>query len=123
MMAEVVNMEGGDVASYLNQVRKRAYGSNYDESVYGYTNGTFEKNELAILYERDKEFVWEGKRWYDIRRMWDANHKPLVFSSEVNYDTQEPVVKENDAYKLLWPIDIETLNKDPELVNNPGYMK
>lgn len=123
MMAEVVNMEGGDVASYLNQVRKRAYGSNYDESVYGYTNGTFEKNELAILYERDKEFVWEGKRWYDIRRMWDANHKPLVFSSEVNYDTQEPVVKESDAYKLLWPIDIETLNKDPELVNNPGYMK
>ena len=47
----------------------------------------------------------------------------VVFSSEVNYDTQEPVVKENDAYKLLWPIDIETLNKDPELVNNPGYMK
>ena len=75
------------------------------------------------MYERDKEFVWEGKRWYDIRRMWDANHKPLVFSSEVNYDTQEPVVKESDAYKLLWPIDIETLNKDPELVNNPGYMK
>lgn len=123
MLAEIANMEGGDVAFYLNPVRKRAYGSSYDEIAHGYKNGTFEENELAILHERDKEFVWEGKRWYDIRRMWDANRKPLVFSSAANYDAQEPVIKESDAYKLLWPIDIETLNKDPELVNNPGYMK
>ena len=123
MMAEITNMEGGDVASFLNQVRKRAYGDNYDESVHGYTNGTFEKNELAILHERDKEFVWEGKRWYDIRRMWDAGYKPLVFSSEANYDTSEPVIKESESYKLLWPIDVETLNKDPKLKNNPGYTK
>lgn len=123
MMAEVVNMEGGDVASYLNLVRKRAYGANYDESLHGYTNDSFEKNELAILHERDKEFVWEGKRWYDIRRMWDSSHKPLVFSATANYDTAEPVIREGESYKLLWPIDTETLNKDPKLENNPGYNK
>lgn len=123
MMAEIVNMEGGDVSDYLNQVRKRAYGNNYDETLYGYTNGTFEKNELAILHERDKEFVWEGKRWYDVRRMWDANHKPLVFSVDANYDTAEPIIKESESYKLLWPIDIQTLNNDPKLSNNPGYNK
>ena len=123
MMAEIANMENGDVASYLNQVRERAYGDEYSSSIYGYTNGTFEENELAILHERDKEFVWEGKRWYDIRRMWDAAHQPLVFSPKANYDSAEPVLKTTDAYKLLWPIDIETLNKDPKLKNNPGYVK
>lgn len=121
MMAEIENMEGGDVASYLNQVRKRAYGEKYNAEVYGYTNSSFADNELAILYERDKEFVWEGKRWYDIRRMWDANHKPLAFSAVVNYDSANPVVKESEAYKLLWPIDITTLNNDSHLENNPIY--
>lgn len=121
LLAEIVNMEGGDVSFYLNQVRARAYGDKYDAVSHGYTNQTFAENELTILHERDKEFVWEGKRWYDIRRMWDANHKPLVFSPEANYDVLEPVISEKDAYKLLWPIDVETLNKDPKLVNNEGY--
>ena len=35
----------------------------------------------------------------------------------------EPVIKESESYKLLWPIDVETLNKDPKLKNNPGYTK
>lgn len=26
MMAEIANMEGGDVASYINKIRERAYG-------------------------------------------------------------------------------------------------
>lgn len=121
MMAEIANMEGGDVAKYINEIRERAYGDNYDETLHGYTNGTFEENELAILHERDKEFVWEGKRWYDIRRMWDAGHKPLVFSVKANYDSANPVLKESEAYKLLWPIDINTLNNDSKLKNNPGY--
>lgn len=121
MMAEIANMEGGDVSRYINEVRERAYGKNYDKTVHGYTNSTFEENELAILHERDKEFVWEGKRWYDIRRMWDAGHKPLVFSAKSNYDSANPVLKESEAYKLLWPIDINTLNNDSKLKNNPGY--
>ena len=28
MMAEIANMEGGDVASYINKIRERAYGKN-----------------------------------------------------------------------------------------------
>lgn len=121
MMAEIVNMENGDVASYLDKIRERAYGKNYDKNRYGYTNSTFEENELAILHERDKEFIWEGKRWYDVCRMWDSNHKPLVFSVKANYDSTNPILKENEAYKLLWPIDINTLNNDSKLNNNPGY--
>lgn len=121
MLAETANMEGGDVAYYLNQVRQRAYGEKYNGSLHGYVNGSFGENELAILKERDKEFVWEGKRWFDLVRLQDDQHRSLAFSPSANYDDPSSVLKENEAYKLLWPIDVNTLSNDPKLVNNPGY--
>ena len=54
-------------ASYINEVRKRAYGDTFEENKY--TEGSYAENELAILQERDKEFVSEGKRWFDVLRM------------------------------------------------------
>lgn len=121
MMAEIENAEHGDPAPYINQVRSRAYGAAYDEAVHGYKNGTYEENELAILRERDKEFVWEGKRWFDLVRLHDAAGRALAFSATANYDDPQAVLQASEAYKLLWPIDVNTLNNDPELVNNPGY--
>lgn len=121
LMAEVQNVLGGDVAYYINKVRERAYGENYDELRYGYRNAGYGDNELAILRERDKEFVWEGKRWFDLVRLQAGDGSSLAFSSEANYDDPSPVIRKSEAYKLLWPIDIETLNNDPKLVNNPGY--
>lgn len=121
MMAEIENLSGGNVAPYLNEIRQRAYGTSYQADVHGYRNADFETNELAILRERDKEFVWEGKRWFDIVRMHDASGKSLVFSPKANYDDPAPVLSAQKAFMILWPIDIETLNNDPKLVNNPGY--
>lgn len=121
LMAEIQNAQGGDVAYYLNQIRERAYGDNYVEQRNGYKNGSYAVIELAILKERDKEFVWEGKRWFDLVRLHAEDGTSLAFSAEANYDDPSPVLKKSEAYKLLWPIDIETLNNDPELINNPGY--
>lgn len=121
MMAEVQNLLGGDVATYINDIRQRAYGDQYDEEVHAYHNSTFGANELAILKERDFEFVSEGKRWFDVVRLQGEDKKPLAFSAAANYDDPGALLKANEAYKLLWPIDIETLNTDPKLKNNPGY--
>ena len=55
MMAEVSNGLGEPCADYINQVRKRAYGKHYEE--HSYKESDFATNELAILHERDKEFV------------------------------------------------------------------
>jgi len=127
MMAEVENALTGHCASYINQVRQRAYGSEWDAAKYGYTDGTYAENELAILHERDKEFVWEGKRWFDVVRMHDANGKSLAFSADANYpnnetpDLKEPLIKESESYKLLWPVDVNTLNNDDKLEQTPGY--
>lgn len=127
MMAEVENGLTGKCASYVNEVRQRAYGDNWDITKYGYVDGTYAENELAILYERDKEFVWEGKRWFDVVRMHDADGKSLAFSVEANYpnnetpDLKEPLIKESESYKLLWPVDVNTLNHDDKLEQTPGY--
>lgn len=110
MMAEIKNKQGGDPSAEINEIRKRACGEgNYEV----YTNKSFAENELAILHERDKEFVREGKRWFDVRRMQDASGKPLAFT--------ESGLSENEAYKLLWPIDTQTMTKDTSVEQTPGY--
>ena len=122
LMAEIENKQGNDPSGYINQIRQRAYGSNYNEALHGHTDAGFAANELAILYERDKEFVWEGKRWFDVVRMQDANGRALVFSAEANYDSSDPVLNyETEAHKLLWPVDVNTLSNDPTLEQTPGY--
>lgn len=119
LLAEIANKKGDDPSGYINDIRKRAYGATFPV----FANGTFEENELAILKERDKEFVWEGKRWYDLRRMQDGAGKPLAFSAAANYPSTNPVLLETEDYKLLWPIDVSTLTIDPLLKDqqNPGY--
>ncbi|MDG5798936.1 RagB/SusD family nutrient uptake outer membrane protein [Marinilabiliaceae bacterium ANBcel2] len=124
MLAEVANFKGEDPAPYINQIRERAYGENYDEALHGYSDQGFAANELAILFERDKEFVWENKRWFDILRMHaDDNGTPLVFSPYATYgDGTEPVLDQaSEAHKILWPIDVNTLNDDPLLEQTSGY--
>ncbi len=122
MLAEVENKKGGDPSPYINEIRKRAYGSQYDVAVHGYASQTFALNELAILAERDKEFVFENKRWFDVLRMQDANGKPLVFSADITYGKSLPVLNATtESHKVLWPVDVNTLNKDPKLTQTPGY--
>lgn len=126
MMAEIENGLGNPCASYINEVRKRAYRDKWGTQ-YEYQEGTFAENELAILHERDKEFVWEGKRWFDVVRMKDANGESLAFSADANYPDNEtptiktPLIKKEEAYKLLWPVDVNTLNNDDKLLQTPGY--
>lgn len=123
MLAEIENMQGGDVAYYINKVRERAYGEAWDEDMYGYENADFTTNELAILHEKDKEFVQEGQRWWDLRRMTlTKGGKPLVFCKEGSIGTEQPTLDEaTEAHKVLWPVDITLLGNDPLIYQTPGY--
>lgn len=124
MRAEVENGLGNPCDTYINAVRERAYGENYSKEAYGYTNGSFAANELAILLERDKEFVWEGKRWFDVIRLQDANHQSLVFSEVSGYPAGKALLdKATESHKLLWPIDVNTLTINNLLKQTPGYDK
>ena len=122
MLAEVENKLGNDPSPYINQVRQRAYGADYNPEIHSYSNSDFATNELAILYERDIEFVCEGKRWFDIRRMQDASGRPLVFSSAASYGTTAPVLDyATEAHKVLWPVDVNVMVNDPTIEQTPGY--
>lgn len=123
-LAEIANYEGNNakVEEYMNQVRERAYGANWADE-FKYVAGSFEQNELAILAEKDKEFVQEGQRWWDLRRMTtvkggsETDH--LVFSDKT--PISGAVLTAAQSYKVLWPLDKGILNNDAELKQTVGY--
>ncbi len=111
LMAEVKALLGEDITSEINTIRQRAYGDNYSDAV-AYPNDT-EVNEFvgsdadpveAVLKERLREFIFEGRRWYDIRLFDKAEKYSTAISS-----------------RLLWPIDQSTLTNNNKLVQTPGY--
>ena len=152
-LAEIANYEGNnsDVVRYINAIRERAYGSNWDVTKYGYTAGDFKANEIAILQESAKEFFQEGKRWWDLRRMTavkggqDSDHLifrpegcigygltvgPNMYEVTANYDqlgtftieTNTPVLDyATQKHLVLYPLDTDLLDGDKLLRQNPGY--
>ncbi|NIG55204.1 SusD family outer membrane lipoprotein NanU [Chitinophaga sp. Cy-1792] len=109
MLAEAKNILGEDFSAEINAVRKRAFGANYSTAV-AWPNQAVDANaKEAILQERLLEFIFEGKRWYDLRRMGD------------NYVYEHTSLQAAEAYKLLWPIDRNSLTNNRSLVQNQGY--
>ena len=101
----------------LNQVHRRAYGkdpnvsSAVDFKIADYSKDAFQD---LVLKERAYEFIFEGKRWYDLKRTGKA---AAVFLAT------KGITIANKAY--LWPIPISELNfnkaLDPAKDQNPGY--
>ncbi len=114
MLAEIENMQNGDPAKYINQVRQRAYANYYNAQLHAYKNSSFLTNELTILEERTKEFVQEGKRWYDLLRMKDARTggQALVFISEADVEGLRSVLNRAEAYKIFWPLPTSVMDID-----------
>ena len=124
-LAEIANYLGvnSDVEKYINLVRERGYGANWDKTLYGYKAGSFTDNELAILAEKDKEMVMEGQRWWDVRRMTlTKDGKHLVFCPEGNpAGDGTSLLKDAEAYKVLWPINSGVMSNDPSIKQTAGY--
>ncbi|ALL08797.1 carbohydrate-binding protein SusD [Pedobacter sp. PACM 27299] len=110
LLAEAKEVLGESPAAEINAVRARAYGVNYNPAVQGFPNMPGDANiKQAILQERLFEFIGEGKRWYDLRRMGDS----FVYANTA--------ITAADAYKLLWPVDRATLTNNKALVQTTGY--
>ncbi len=104
LYAEALNALGrtNDAITELNRTRTRAGNDPF------FTEDFTDSEMLldAILAERQKEFVGEGKRWFDIVRTnrW-AQHSSLT-----------------DEAKIVFPIHRDHLNQNPELEQNfPAY--
>ncbi|MHA7110202.1 RagB/SusD family nutrient uptake outer membrane protein [Sunxiuqinia elliptica] len=108
LLAEAKNNLNEDPSAEINAVRERAYGADF--ATYTYSNGTQEENTQAILNERLKEFVGEGKRWWDLVRAGDG----IVFDEVATLDAAE-------AYKIYYSISQGMLANDSELTQTEGY--
>ncbi len=101
----------------LNQVHRRAYGldaetaSDVDFNIADYDAESFQD---LILQERAYEFIFEGKRWYDLKRTGKAAEVILAAKG---------ITIQEIAY--LWPIPDSELDYnqalDPATDQNPGY--
>lgn len=110
MMAEAKVDQGLDPTTEINLVRARAYGASYNAATMGYPHQAIDAiPKEAILQERFLEFIFEGKRWYDLRRMGD------------NFVYEHTALLPANAFALLWPIDRNSLTNNTLLVQTPGY--
>lgn len=110
LLAEVKNLLGEDSSGEINQIRQRAYGTNYVPELHAYVNVSQSENANAILEERFKEFVGEGKRWWDLRRAGNSYAIDNII-----------YLSAGDEYKLLLPITSDMIGRNPLLVQTPGY--
>ncbi|HWZ34908.1 MAG TPA: RagB/SusD family nutrient uptake outer membrane protein, partial [Mucilaginibacter sp.] len=110
LLAEAKADQGISPANEINQVRARAFGTNYNAATMSFGTQAVDANpKEAILQERFLEFIFEGKRWYDLRRMGDS------------YVYEHTALPASQSYALLWPIDRNTLTNNPALVQTQGY--
>ncbi len=108
MIAEAKNALGQDPAPEINQVRQRAYGSNF--ASHAFVNGSVSQNDAEILKERLLELATEGKRWWDLLRFKQAfNMVPSLAG------------KESQSYLLLFPIGQTIRSLEPLVTENPGW--
>jgi hypothetical protein len=93
--------------SDLNVIRKRASLSNTTAN---------DKNSLlaAILHERQVELFTElGNRWLDLKRTNNVNNVMSIIAP-LKGGTWEPTDQ-------LYPIPLSDIQKNPNLIQNPGY--
>lgn len=122
LIAEAKALLGQDPTTEINLVRERAYGKEYfaahkSEVAYPNDNGDLYTNNIycaadnagaleAILKERLREFIFEGKRWYDLRLLGGE------------FITKYSLAEQS---RLLWPIDANTLTNNKDLKQTTGY--
>lgn len=114
MYAEALNEIGYDASESslalkcLNEVRERAGISDLTAKQLN----SQEKFRKGILVERQREFPYEGQRWFDLIRMGFAKSVMAENGVEIN------------DYQLLFPIpqqEIEKVGDTSILWQNPGY--
>ena len=109
----LANLQQGDYGrSIVNQIRARV-------GLYP-TTATNAEMLNAILKERRLELVFESHRWDDLVRygkavstMTTLQELNLITGKYVNYNANEKT--------LIIPIPITELDRNPNLVQNPGY--
>ena len=82
--------------------------------------------EDFVLDERQRELMFEGKRWFDLVRLSrrDGNNDRLIEKvlPKFQENTSAIRIKLSAADVLYWPYNREELKQNTKLVQNPAYV-
>lgn len=86
---------------------------------------TKEKIEDLVMKERQRELMFEGKRWYDLvcRARRDGNTQYLVQQALMKYSSNTAAISAKMAKMdyIYWPYNVEELKVNTNLKQNPAF--
>jgi hypothetical protein len=89
--------------------------------------GSQENMRTLVIEERQREFLFEGKRWFDLVRMArrDGNTSQMLSKyllRKYTYNASIISSKLSIMDALYYPVHRDELNANPELTQNPYYL-
>lgn len=118
-LAECLNEQGkpGEALPYLNQVRGPRTG------LSAITETDQQLLRTIIARERRVELAFENKRWLDLVRTQNATEVMTAFGTAIKQ--KDPNVPARGyqltASKLLFPIPLTEVQRNPAIAPTPGY--
>jgi hypothetical protein len=116
--------------SIIKDVRRRANAVSSTEQTFDASDPNLDPLavSLYVMAERDRELMYEGKRWYDILRNAKRNNYAninilldIVAQSAPAGSQQSILNKYKDHNSHYFPINYTEILNDPNLVQNPFY--
>ena len=115
-----------EAVGYLADVRSRAYTNTPRATIEASLSGLSKDAFIQQVWiERMRELVFEYRTWSDIQR---TRLYPVTSDANPGQVTFVPVVGATNPWgqtfqekHLLWPISDNEMQRNPELVQNPGY--
>ncbi|MBR1932998.1 MAG: RagB/SusD family nutrient uptake outer membrane protein [Prevotella sp.] len=110
----------------VDAVNRRSYGQSQTASALTYSRYTTKTAMLNLVYdERNRELMFEGKRWFDLvrRSLREGNTNYLISQAGRKY-TNNKSAAESKLQRLeaiFWPYNEEELKVNTNLVQNPAF--
>ncbi len=128
--AEIMKGEEGYERAFtlINAVNKRARNitaAAKDTLVFDDYKSSREKMEQLVMDERNRELMFEGKRWFDLvrRSLRDGSTQKLVSEATVKYQDNVNAIKIklSDPNIIFFPYNRDELKVNPKLKQNSAY--
>lgn len=110
----------------VNAVNKRSVGQATLKDTLVYTDYASKTQMTDLVYkERQRELMFEGKRWFDLvrRSMREGNTQYLTTETLKKHSGNASVVQNKLAKMdaIFWPYNIDELKVNKNLIQNPAF--